>query len=200
MKALIIVDVQNDFLPGGALAVTEGDRVIPVINQLSQEFDLVFTTQDWHPANHCSFAASHAGKKIGDRILIDGQEQILWPVHCVQNTHGAELAAGLHPKMISGGVRISKGTDERVDSYSGFFDNRRKRVTGLETLLRQRGADDLTIVGLATDYCVKATVLDARDLSFNVTVYENACRAVNLSPDDGANALAAMREAGVRVL
>src|SRR5580700_719976 len=173
MKALIIVDVQNDFLPGDALAVTEGDRVIPVINQLSQEFDLVFTTQDWHPANHCSFAASHAGKKIGDRILIDGQEQILWPVHCVQNTHGAELAAGLHPKMISGGVRISKGTDERVDSYSGFFDNQRKRVTGLETLLRQRGADDLTIVGLATDYCVKATVLDARDLSFNVTVYEN---------------------------
>jgi nicotinamidase/pyrazinamidase len=200
MKALIIVDVQNDFLPGGALAVTEGDRVIPVINQLSQEFDLVFTTQDWHPANHCSFAASHAGKKIGDRILIDGQEQILWPVHCVQNTHGAELAAGLHPKMISGGVRISKGTDERVDSYSGFFDNQRKRVTGLETLLRQRGADDLTIVGLATDYCVKATVLDARDLSFNVTVYENACRAVDLSPDDGAKALAAMRQAGVRIL
>lgn len=200
MKALIIVDVQNDFLPGGALAVTEGDRVIPVINQLSQEFDLVFTTQDWHPANHCSFAASHAGKKIGDRILIDGQEQILWPVHCVQNTHGAELAAGLHPRMISGGVRISKGTDERVDSYSGFFDNQRKRATGLETLLRQHGADDLTIVGLATDYCVKATVLDARDLGFNVTVYENACRAVNLSPADGVKALAAMRQAGVRIL
>ena len=199
MKALIIVDVQNDFLPGGALAVPGGDQVIPVINQLSQEFDLVFTTQDWHPANHCSFAASHPGKKIGDRILIDGKEQILWPVHCVQNTYGAELAGGLHPKMISGGVRISKGTDERVDSYSGFFDNQRKRATGLETLLRQHGVDDLTIVGLATDYCVKATVLDARDLGFNVTVHENACRAVNLSPDDGANALADMRAAGVRV-
>jgi nicotinamidase/pyrazinamidase len=200
MKALIIVDVQNDFLPGGALAVPDGDQVIPVINQLSQDFDLVFTTQDWHPANHCSFAASYPDKKIGDRILIDGQEQILWPVHCVQNTHGAELAAGLHPKVVSGGVHISKGTDERVDSYSGFFDNQRKRATGLETQLRQHRADDLTIVGLATDYCVKATVLDARDLGFNVTVYENACRAVNLSPDDSGKALAAMRQAGVRIV
>jgi nicotinamidase/pyrazinamidase len=200
VKALIIVDVQNDFLPGGALAVPEGDQVIPVINDLSLEFDLVFTTQDWHPANHCSFAASYPGKKIGDRILIDGQEQILWPVHCVQNTYGAELAAGLRPKVISGGVRISKGTDERVDSYSGFFENLRKRSTGLETLLRQHEVDDLTIVGLATDYCVKATVLDARDLGFKVTVYENACRAVNLSPDDGTNALATMREAGVTVM
>jgi len=200
MKALIIVDVQNDFLPGGALAVPEGDRVISVINDLSQDFDLIFTTQDWHPANHCSFAASYPDKKIGDRILIDGLEQILWPVHCVQNTYGAELASGLQPKVISGGVRISKGTDERVDSYSGFFESQRKRATGLEALLRRHGADDLTIVGLATDYCVKATVLDARELSFNVTVYEDACRAVNLSPDDGAKALAAMREAGVRVV
>ena len=200
MKALIIVDVQNDFLPGGALAVPDGDQVIPVINQLSQDFDLVFTTQDWHPANHCSFAASHPGKKIGDRILIDGQEQILWSVHCVQNTYGAELAAGLHPKVISGGVHISKGTDERVDSYSGFFENQRKRATGLDELLRQHGADDLTIVGLATDYCVKATVLDACDLGFNVTVRENACRAVNLSADDGAKALATMREVGVKIV
>jgi nicotinamidase/pyrazinamidase len=200
MKALIIVDVQNDFLPGGALAVPDGDQVIPVVNQLSQDFDLVFTTQDWHPANHCSFAASYPDKKIGDRILIDGQEQILWPVHCVQNTYGAQLAAELHPKVISGGVHISKGTDERVDSYSGFFENQRKRSTGLETLLRQHGADDLTIVGLATDYCVKATVLDARDLGFKVSVYEKACRAVNLAPGDGANALAAMREAGVKVV
>ena len=200
MDALIIVDVQIDFLPGGALAVPEGDKVIPVINELSQGFDLVFTTQDWHPANHCSFAASHPGKKIGDRILIDGQEQILWPVHCVQNTHGAKLAAGLHPKVLTAGVHISKGTDERVDSYSGFFENQRKRGTGLDELLRQHGVDDLTIVGLATDYCVKATVLDARDLGFNVTVYEDACRAVNLSPDDGTNALAAMREVGVSVV
>ena len=200
MKALIIVDLQNDFLPGGALAVPEGDQVIPVINDLSLEFDLVFTTQDWHPANHCSFAASYPDKKIGDRILIDGQEQILWPVHCVQNTYGAELAAALHPKVISGGVHISKGTDERVDSYSGFFENQRKRATGLEELLREHGADDLTIVGLATDYCVKATVLDARDLGFKVTVYENACQAVNLSPDDGAKALATMRETGVNIV
>jgi nicotinamidase/pyrazinamidase len=200
MKALIIVDVQNDFLPGGALAVPEGDKVIPVINDLSREFEIVFTTQDWHPANHCSFAASHPGKKIGDRILIDGQEQILWPVHCVQNTHGAELAAGLRPNVITGGVHISKGTDERVDSYSGFFESQRKRATGLHELLRQHGAEDLTIVGLATDYCVKATVLDARDLGFNVTVHQNACRAVNLSPDDGANALTVMREAGVKIV
>src|SRR5260370_36805398 len=108
MKALIIVDVQNDFLPGGALAVPEGDKVIPVINELSLEFDLVFTTQDWHPPNHCSFAASHPNKKVGDRIVIDGQEQILWPVHCGQSTYGAELAAGLHPKVISVGVRMGE--------------------------------------------------------------------------------------------
>jgi nicotinamidase/pyrazinamidase len=196
MKALIIVDVQNDFLPGGALAVPEGDKVIPVINELSLEFDLVFTTKDWHPPNHCSFAASHPNRKVGDRIVIDGQEQILWPVHCVQNTYGAELAAGLHPKVISGGVHIGKGSDELEDSYSGFFDNQRKLATGLQDLLRQRGAKDLTIVGLATDYCVKATVLDACDLGFNVTVHAAACRAVNLSANDGANALAAMREAG----
>ena len=199
MNALIIVDVQNDFLPGGALAVPEGDRVIPVINELSQDFDLVFTTQDWHPANHCSFAASHPGKKIGDRVVIDGEEQILWPVHCVQNTYGAELAVGLLPKVITGGVRISKGTNYRVDSYSGFFENQRKRSTGLDELLRQHGADDLTIVGLATDYCVKATVLDARDLDFKVTVYRSACRAVNLSPDDGATALDEMEAAGATV-
>ena len=199
MKAVIVVDVQNDFLPGGALAVPEGDRVIPVINQLTTEFDLVFTTQDWHPPNHCSFAASHPNAKIGDRILIDGQEQILWPVHCVQNTRGAELVASLNQKVISGSVRIGKGTGTRVDSYSGFFDNQRKRATGLEQLLRQRGADDLTIVGLATDYCVKATVLDARELGFPVTVYKNACRAVNLSPDDGDKALAVMTARGVRI-
>jgi nicotinamidase/pyrazinamidase len=199
VTALIIVDVQNDFLPGGALAVPDGDRVIPVINELSRDFDLVFTTQDWHPANHCSFAASYPDKKIGDRILIDGQEQILWPVHCVQNTYGAQLAAELNPKVISGGVHISKGIDERVDSYSGFFENLRKHSTGLETLLRQHGVDDLTIVGLATDYCVKATVLDALDLGFRVTVYENACRAVNLFPDDGAKALKTMQAAGARV-
>jgi nicotinamidase/pyrazinamidase len=200
VKALIIVDVQNDFLPGGALAVPEGDQVIPVINDLSLEFDLVFTTQDWHPANHCSFAASHPNKKIGDRILIDGQEQILWPVHCVQNTYGAELAPGLHPKVISGGVHISKGIGERVDSYSGFFENQRKRATGLEELLRRHRADDLTIVGLATDYCVKATAIDARELGFNVTVVADACRAVNLSPDDGAKALDAMQAAGASVV
>ena len=200
MKALIIVDVQNDFLPGGALAVPEGDQVIPAINQLSVEFDLVFTSQDWHPPNHCSFAASHPNKKIGDRILIDGQEQILWPVHCVRNTYGAELAAALHPKVIAGGVRIGKGTHDRVDSYSCFFDNQRKHETGLQQLLREHGADDLTIVGLATDYCVKATVVDACDLGFPVTVHQKACRAVNLSPDDGAKALAAMKAAGANIL
>ncbi len=200
MKALIIVDVQNDFLPDGALAVPEGDQVIPAINQLSVEFDLVFTSQDWHPPNHCSFAASHPNGKIGDRILIDGQEQILWPVHCVQNTYGAELAAALHPKVTSGGVRIGKGTHERVDSYSCFFDNQRKHETGLQQLLREHGADDLTIVGLATDYCVKATVVDACDLGFPVIVHQKACRAVNLSPDDGAKALAAMKAAGAKIL
>jgi nicotinamidase/pyrazinamidase len=200
MNALIIVDVQNDFLPGGALAVPNGDQVIPVINDLSREFEIVFTTQDWHPANHCSFAASHPDKKIGDRILIDGQEQILWPVHCVQNTRGAELAAGLQPNVITGGVHISKGTDERVDSYSGFFENQRKRATGLHQLLRQHGVESLTIVGLATDYCVKATVLDARELGFNVTLHQDACRAVNLSPDDGAKAMAVMEKAGVMIV
>jgi nicotinamidase/pyrazinamidase len=198
MKALIIVDIQNDFLPGGALAVPEGDQVIPAINMLSSQFDLVFTTQDWHPENHCSFAASHPNAKVGDRVLIDGDEQVLWPVHCVQDTPGAQLALGLAPKVIT--ATIHKGADPKVDSYSGFFDNQRKRETGLQQLLRQHGADELTIVGLATDYCVKATVLDARELGFPVTVHQNACRAVNLSPDDGPKALAAMKAAGAKIL
>src|SRR3954468_12732007 len=153
MNALIIVDVQNDFVPGGALPVPEGDKVLPVINNLQPKFDLVVATQDWHPASHGSFAANHPGKKPGDVIQLKGLPQILWPVHCVQNTTGAAFVPTLDAKRIA--KVFPKGTDPQVDSYSGFFDNGRQKATGLAEYLKQRGVTELYIVGLATDYCVK---------------------------------------------
>ena len=164
MKALILVDLQNDFLPGGALAVPEGDRVIPVANKLQAHFDLVVATRDWHPPDHSSFAANHHGQKPGDWIDLDGVSQILWPPHCVQNSHGADLAAGLDTSKVR--KVFFKGTDPRIDSYSTFFDNRHLKSTGLGDYLRERGVDEVYLMGLATDYCVKYSALDARGLGF----------------------------------
>ncbi len=198
MKTLIVVDVQNDFLPGGALPVPEGDQVVPVINRLMEGMDLVVATQDWHPANHLSFAANHPGRRVGEVVEIEGLKQILWPVHCVQFTGGACFAPGLHTYKFR---RIfPKGMDPKIDSYSGFFDNGHRHSTGLADWLRQQGAQELFICGLATDYCVKFTVLDALQLGFAVTVVEDACRAVNLQPEDGRRALEEMMQAGARVL
>lgn len=197
MNALILVDVQNDFVPGGALAVPEGDRVVPVCNAIQRGFELVLATQDWHPANHGSFAVNHPGARIGQVIDLNGLPQILWPVHCVQNTGGAAFVPGLDMRRVE---RIfQKGTDPAIDSYSGFFDNGHRKSTGLGEYLKSRGVLDVYVAGLATDYCVKFTALDARQLGFQVHLVADACRGVNLSPGDVDAAIEEVRRAGVFV-
>jgi nicotinamidase/pyrazinamidase len=197
-KALILVDLQNDFLPGGALPVAKGDEVIPVANRAQHAFDLIVATQDWHPANHGSFAAGHPGKKPGEVIELAGLSQVLWPTHCVQCTAGAAFAPGLNTNRFT---RIfPKGTDPEVDSYSGFFDNGHRKATGLGDFLRERGVTDVYVMGLATDYCVKATALDARQLGFATHLIVDGCRGVELQPGDVERAVAEMRAAGVKVL
>jgi nicotinamidase/pyrazinamidase len=198
MKALIIVDVQNDFCPGGALAVREGDAVVPIINALQPGFDLVVATQDWHPAEHLSFAANHAGKSPGEVLQLDGLTQVLWPAHCVQNTAGAEFVATLDTSRIA--RTFQKGTEREIDSYSGFFDNGHKRATGLGDFLKEQGATEIYVAGLATDYCVKFTALDARQLGFATFLVEDACRGVELQAGDVRRAIEEMQAAGVRVV
>ena len=198
MKALILVDLHNDFLPGGALAVPEGDAVIPIANELQEKFPLVVATQDWHPANHGSFAANHPGRKAFEQIDLNGLPQTLWPRHCVQNTTGAELASTLRRHHIA--KVFPKGTDPKIDSYSGFFDNGHRHATGLGDWLRKQGVNEVFICGLATDYCVKFTALDAVEFGFQAHLIEDASRGVNLRPHDVANALAEMKRAGVAIL
>jgi len=198
MKALILVDIQNDFLPGGALAVPQGDEVIPVANQLQAKFSLVAATQDWHPPNHDSFAANHPGKKVFEQTELGGLRQTLWPVHCVQDTPGADLAAGLNRERIA---RIfQKGTDPAIDSYSGFFDNGHRRATGIGEWLKSKAVTDVYVCGLATDYCVKFTALDAVSLGFKTHLFEDASRGVNLRPTDVKEAISEMQRAGVEIL
>lgn len=197
MKALIVVDEQNDFCKGGALEVPNGDEVVPVTNRLmatTHLFDLVVATQDYHPAGHKSFASRHEGKKPGDVIDLNGLQQVLWPDHCQWGTSGAEF----HEKLLTGkfAAIFRKGRDPEVDSYSGFFDNGKRHSTGMNGYLKELGVDTLYVVGLATDYCVKFTVLDALALGFKVNVVVDACRAVNLNEGDGDKALAEMKEAG----
>lgn len=176
MNALILVDIQNDFCPGGSLAVREGDQIVPVVNELQKHFPLVVATKDWHPANHSSFVS-------------------LWPPHCVQETAGAEFVPTLDTTHIA---RVFlKGTDVELDSYSGFFDNEHRRATGLGDYLKEQGVGDVTIVGLATDYCVKFTALDAVNLSFKTSVVVDACRGVEVKEGDTARALEEMSAAGV---
>ena len=197
MDALIVVDVQNDFLPGGALAVPDGDAVIPVINGLLPKFSLVAATQDWHPANHGSFVSQHPQNNVGDLIDLNGLTQVVWPDHCVQGTYGAEFADSLH-----GAARVNvfpKGTDAMVDSYSGFFDNGHRNATALDGFLKDRNVTRVLVAGLATDYCVKFTALDAISLGFDVVFVKDACRGVNLQPNDVENALKELHEAGVQI-
>ena len=193
-SALIIVDVQNDFLPGGALAVGKGDEVIPVINKVKDKFDLIVATQDWHPANHGSFAANHEGKKVGESISLNGLDQILWPVHCVENSIGADF----HKSLDKQNWRevFKKGSNPVVDSYSGFFDNGRKEKTGLGDFLKANGMENVFVTGLAADYCVKFTVLDALDLGFNTYLIADATKGVNLSPNDTLEAFKEMETQG----
>jgi nicotinamidase/pyrazinamidase len=197
MRALLLIDIQNDFLPGGALAVPHGDEVVPVANRLMPRFHLVVATQDWHPANHRSFASQHPGKQAGDVIELAGLPQVLWPDHCVQGTAGADFAPGLSRQEIQHVVQ--KGTDPAIDSYSGFFDNARRHATGLETYLRSRGIDEVHLVGLATDYCVRATAIDARSLGFRAVVYLSGVRGVERAAGDCQRALEEMRAAGVEL-
>lgn len=198
MKALILVDIQNDFLPGGALAVPDGDAVVPVANRIQGLFPLVVATQDWHPANHGSFAANRPGKKPYDQIELNGLSQTLWPVHCVQETPGAELAPGLSRERIA--KVFQKGTEAGIDSYSGFFDNGHRRGTGLDEWLRERGVTEVYVCGLATDYCVKFTALDAVGQGFKTHFIEDASRGVNLRSDDIKNAIHEMKQAGVQIV
>jgi nicotinamidase/pyrazinamidase len=198
VTALILADIQNDFLPGGALAVTEGDSVVPVANRIQDRFDFVVATQDWHPPNHLSFAANHPGKQIYDEVMLNGLRQTLWPVHCVQNSFGAELAPGLNRQRI--GKVFPKGVDPEIDSYSGFFDNGHRRATGLGDWLKAKKVTEVSVCGLTTDYCVKATALDAAKLGFHVRLIEDACRGVNLKPGDVERAIDEMRPAGVQVI
>lgn len=197
-KALVLVDLQNDFCPGGALAVPEGDEVIEIANRMQKHFELVVATQDWHPADHGSFAAHHEGKEPGQVIDLHGLEQVLWPVHCVQDTPGAELVAGLETERIT--KIFQKGTDPTVDSYSGFYDNDHRNSTGLSEFLREREILDVYILGLATDYCVKFTTIDARRDGFSAYLIQDGCRAVELNPGDGEAAVEEMRRNGVAVL
>jgi nicotinamidase/pyrazinamidase len=195
MKALLLIDIQNDFLPGGALAVANGDEVVPVANRLMPDYQLVVATQDWHPANHGSFASQHPGRRAGEVMQLDGLDQILWPDHCVQGTHGAGFAPGLN----TAGIHhiVQKGTDRSIDSYSGFFDNARRKATGLEHYLLSQGVDEVHIMGLATDYCVKFTALDAVSLGFRTTVLSEGVRGVELNPGDSRRAMEEMRAAGI---
>ena len=196
-EALIVIDVQNDFCPGGALAVAEGDAIIPRINALMGQFETVVLTQDWHPANHASFAANHPGAEAFSLIEMAYGPQVLWPVHCVQGTPGAAFHSALATDPAQ--MVIRKGFRAGIDSYSAFFENDRTTATGLEGYLRTRGVTGVTLVGLATDYCVAYSALDAARLGFDVTVLMGACRAIDLN-GSLAEARAQMQTAGVMLL
>ncbi len=193
-QALVIIDVQNDFCPGGALAVAGGDEIVAGINTLMADFPAVILTQDWHPAGHSSFAASHAGKAPYETTEMPYGQQVLWPDHCIQGSQGADFHADLQTNRAD--MIVRKGYNPAIDSYSAFFENDHKTPTGLEGYLRTRGITDLTMVGLATDFCVNFSAVDAAHLGFKVNVREDLCRAIDL---DGSLAAArdGMRRAGV---
>jgi nicotinamidase/pyrazinamidase len=195
--ALLLIDIQPDFLPGGALEVANGDQILKPISEIAPKFSLKIATQDWHPAGHRSFASSHPGKSVYDSVLLNGLPQTLWPDHCVQGTAGAAL----HPSILELGLSqiIEKGTHPETDSYSGFFDNNRQFQTDLDAYLKAHHITKLVVAGLATDYCVKFTVLDALELGYEVVVFEPGIRGVNLHPKDSELALEAMKNAGAKI-
>jgi len=192
---LIAVDVQYDFCPGGALAVAGGDEIVPGINEIRSRFDLVVTTQDWHPEDHGSFASRHKGAKPFDMGELGGRPQVLWPDHCVQGTRGAQL----HEDLVPGDANFTKGTNPVADSYSGLYDDD-GNSTGLAEFLREKGVREITLCGLATDYCVKLTALDAVKEGFEVRVVADLTRAVNMEPGDFDRALDEMKKAGVKIV
>ena len=196
-EVLLVVDVQNDFCPGGALAVPQGDEIVPVINRLARRFAHMVLTQDWHPPGHLSFASAHPGKRPFETIDLEYGAQTLWPDHCVQGTAGAGFHPGLDIPQLE--LIIRKGYRSGIDSYSAFRENDRKTPTGLAGYLRERSFERITLCGLALDYCVFFSAIDAREAGFAVTVALDACRGIDLDGSLG-RALAAMREAGVSLL
>jgi nicotinamidase/pyrazinamidase len=177
MKTLIIIDPQNDFMPGGSLEVENGDAIVPVINKIMPQFDLIVATQDWHPQNHKSFASNHPGKTTFEEIDLNGTRQILWPDHCVQGEKGAKLHKELNVEPLAAIFR--KGMDTEVDTYSGFYDNNKVHSTGLAAYLKEKGATELHFCGLAADICVYFTLKDALDEGFKVTLIEDAVRPLD---------------------
>jgi nicotinamidase/pyrazinamidase len=197
-SALLIIDVQNDFCPGGSLAVAEGDKIVPVINGFMPAFRFIIATQDWHPRAHVSFASNHKGKKPLEVITHQGREQVLWPDHCVQGTKGADFHQGLDTRPLY--LIVRKGTDPGLDSYSAFFENDKKTKTGLAGFLKDLSITNLYICGLATDYCVFASAQDALGLGFEVMVLEDACRGVDFPQGSVVQALASLKKQGAKIL
>ncbi len=197
-KALILVDIQNDFCPGGALPVAGGDEVVAVANALLPWFDLAVATKDWHPANHRSFASQNPEVTEGEMFELNGLPQVAWPDHCVQATLGADFVPALDHQYVT--KIFKKGTDIEIDSYSGFFDNGKQRSTGLNQFLVDQYVKEVYIMGLATDYCVKFTALDAAELGFDTSVVIDGCRGVELCPGDIAAAFDEMETAGVKLV
>lgn len=199
MKALLLVDIQNDFLPGGALAVKDGRHILPAVQKLLHgKFDLIVATKDWHPPDHQSFAANHPGKQPGEQVMLGQEMQILWPIHCVQHSKGAEFAPGWDTARIH--KIFYKGTNKDVDSYSAFYDNCHIKATGLGDYLQKQHVTELYIAGLATDYCVKYSALDATKLGLNTYVVIDACRGVELHPGDCQKAIEDMRAHGAHIV
>ena len=198
MRALILVDLQNDFCMNGALEVKSGDAAIPIANLLMPKFNIVVATQDWHPANHGSFAANHLWRKPGQVIDLNGLQQLLYPIHCVQNSFGAMFHKGLNTEGVH--KIIQKGTDSEVDSYSGFFDNGRRKQTDLHDYLCSKNVDEVFVIGLGTDYCVKFTALDSVSLGYKTYLIEDGSWGVNLTEGDVDNAILEMKKAGVKVI
>ena len=196
-NSLIIIDVQNDFCPGGALAVKAGDQIIPIINKISPNFDKVIATQDWHPKNHVSFAQTH-NKQPYETIIIHGIEQALWPNHCVPGTFGAELHKDLNSKEID--LIIRKGSNPNVDSYSAFLENDKKTETGLHYYLKGLKIKELFFCGLATDYCVYFSAIDAKKYGFQVSVILDATRGVDFPTDNIKHAIENMKKKGIKII
>ncbi|MEO2127410.1 MAG: bifunctional nicotinamidase/pyrazinamidase [Christiangramia sp.] len=177
MKCLLLIDVQNDFMPGGALAVQEGDEIIPVINKIQEKFELVVATQDWHPEGHASFASSHPDHSVFETIRLEGLDQVLWPDHCIQDSDGANF----HPDLVESRIEavFRKGTNPKIDSYSGFYDNAHLKSTGLSGYLKDKKMTEIYVAGLAADYCVYFSIKDALAEGFEVCLLEDATRAID---------------------
>jgi nicotinamidase/pyrazinamidase len=197
-NALLIIDVQNDFCPGGRLAVTDGDKVVPSINQIMRRFYKVIATQDWHPDNHVSFARNHSGTKAYDVIDVGGIRQVLWPVHCVAGTKGAEF----HPElnMNSFHLIVRKGTNPNIDSYSAFAENDKKTITGLEGFLKGLDIKQVYVCGLATDYCVLYSAMDARISGFETFIIVDACRGIDEPKGNLEKALNIIKDKGIKII